>query len=665
MKKLLMLALTVAITYQTFANKIDTAIFTSDFEKQLFLYRLSDSMVPAIQWFVAFQYSKECSSFIDQYNHFVTSLKNETQSYPVKKKLKTIFKNVHEKFFKKYEINSFFNDIFLSGNYNCVTASALYALILSDLKIAYTIRETPSHVYLIADPNHSNFLIETTLAKEGLVQYDNKSIANYIEYLHNNKIISDDEFIRESAETLFKKYFITDKAITIEELAGLQYYNKAVWMNEKSDYPEALKNIEKADLLNHSDQVGYLKSNILLLNLNEESTKKNYNGKNLAKYLLSNSVDKNAKAIGKDYFNMITNEIVINHPDIPKYDQVFSDFKEYADSTSISDFSQVYYFYKGYYLYTQSDLLPALQHLQQAYQINPENIQTRQLVMEIITKRIAQMNGYHNSLKFADKMLTMFPFLQKDKNMKKYFIYLYSHSIAESYKSGKSEISDEYLEKLEALIKESPDMGGDEDQVVQVYNQAASYYYSHGNYAAALKSLERGLKFLPDSWILNERHKSIANHKPNANAQRINKNYSIPAGKPKDKTKYLEAQAYAKLHRDSINAGVAKYLSGKWKANLSKHAESENIVLAFLENNKIRMGINDNIQVVGTWKFNLESGVLSLYYGDFTDEITILVLDISEKTMRGMSFNANGFTRDEEMTMTRLSDNLSPSPPFP
>jgi tetratricopeptide (TPR) repeat protein len=286
--------------------------------------------------------------------------------------------------------------------------------------------------------------------------------------------------------------------------------------------------------------------------------------------------------------------------------------------------------------------------------------------MEIMTKRIVQIKGYHNILKFADKMITMFPFLQKDKNMKNYFIYMYSNSIAESYKSGYSGISDEYLEKLEALIKESPDMSSNEDQVVQVYNQAATYYYSRGDYAAALKSLERGLKFLPDSWILKERHKTIANHKPNAAAQRSNKNLSKFLNRSKNNTKFLEAQAYAKLHRDSINTCVAKYLPGKWKANSpNHHRASENIILTYLENNKIRMAINDNVQVEGTWKFNKENSVLSLNYGDFTDEITILIMDINEKTIRGMAFNANGFIDTEEVTMTRLSENISPSSPTP
>lgn len=648
------------IGFHCFGSKIDTTIFSSDFEKQLFLNKLNDATLNSIEFFLAIDYKNDYSSFINRYERFAESLKKETETYAVKKKLKSVYKDVHAEFFKQYKIESFFNDIFLNGNYNCVGASAMYSLLLTKLNIPHIIKEKPDHVYIIADPENTNFLIETTLPSNGLVEYDKKVMSNYIEYLHGNKIIPDEEFKKESVDALFAKYFLADKTITIKQLAGIQYYNKGVFLYNKSLYADALKNFEKAELLYPSEIIKYIKSSSLLNVLNEEGTTKEYHGKNLAKYLLTNKSNPGAISICQDYFNSITNELVINHPNIQKYDQYFIEFKHFADTAALNEFENTYYFYKAYSLYNHYEFASALQYLKKAYQVNPDNIHTRQLITDIIFKSSGQQKNFHNSSDSIEKQIEYFPFLKKEKSVQNFLIYSYSMAVANAYNENNSNLGNEYLEKLESLSKENQNLDMVEEAITQAYNNIATYFYGKGEYAASIKILDRGLVVLPNSETLKKRRKSISNYKPEANWQvkktnnTLNKPYIL---------KYKDAQAFAKSHSDTINAGTNKYLHGKWKihfsVNSTDHKISINdqyIIVSFQEDNKLITYESSKVQIVGSWKYETSNCTLSLVDPSDKASINILIQKITENHLNGVVTIANFNDDVREIILTKVYD---------
>jgi hypothetical protein len=191
----------------SYASTPDSTLFNSEFERRIFNSLANSAPIDSIDLFIALSYT---SSSKEKVHRFADELKARISQYPVSKKLKTVYKAVHDEFFTKYSLESNFNDIFLNGNYNCLTASALYAVILDRLGIKYTIKQTPVHVYIIADPSNTGYLIETTLPGEKIVQFDDRFKNNYIEYLHNNKIIADSEFRNSSVDVLFEEHYFKD-----------------------------------------------------------------------------------------------------------------------------------------------------------------------------------------------------------------------------------------------------------------------------------------------------------------------------------------------------------------------------------------------------------------------------------------------------------------------
>ena len=205
MKRLFFQLITVSSLFLTYSNSFSQ--YSSKFEDGVFNQFRKDS-ANTYDLLNAVNYKEELyAKGKRQINAHINSLKSQNLHLkPLKKQIQTIYKSSHSKFFSKYEAEAYFNEIFENGNYNCVTASALYALIFDAFNINYAIKETPTHVYLIADTSNLQTLIESTLPGSGVVTYNEKFKKDYIEYLNANKIISDKEYKNSTTEELFRTY---------------------------------------------------------------------------------------------------------------------------------------------------------------------------------------------------------------------------------------------------------------------------------------------------------------------------------------------------------------------------------------------------------------------------------------------------------------------------
>ena len=61
--------------------------------------------------------------------------------------LKVVFGKVHNKFLKHYEDYVSFNDLISRGGYNCLTGTAVYALVLDHFGFDYKVIETNYHIF--------------------------------------------------------------------------------------------------------------------------------------------------------------------------------------------------------------------------------------------------------------------------------------------------------------------------------------------------------------------------------------------------------------------------------------------------------------------------------------------------------------------------------------
>ena len=188
------------------------------------------------------------TSYYDKLEHVIQSF-SEKESKPKreKKRVKFIYNEIHARFLKKYDEKSFFTDIFKNGNYNCVTASAIYSYVFDRLNIPYHVKEAPSHVYLIAYPKTLKIYLETTMpGASGFISPKESEIKKIVDELVSLKLISQQELQSKGYNRAYQEYFYGKESVPKSSLVGMQYYNKSFFDYANNDYKSAYKNITKS-----------------------------------------------------------------------------------------------------------------------------------------------------------------------------------------------------------------------------------------------------------------------------------------------------------------------------------------------------------------------------------------------------------------------------------
>jgi len=133
---------------------------------------------------------------------------------------------------KHYKTNAKFSAIFLSGDYDCVTSTALYGLLLKKLDFRFDIIEFPFHTLLIVHVNGRPILFDGTDPIGGFITDKDQVNERILSYQTDAGQIT---FDQES----FKK-------INLKNLIGLQFYNLSVESFNKRDYSQSKKLLEDA-----------------------------------------------------------------------------------------------------------------------------------------------------------------------------------------------------------------------------------------------------------------------------------------------------------------------------------------------------------------------------------------------------------------------------------
>jgi hypothetical protein len=196
----------------------------------------------------------------DQLQSFIQHLPNKTTSD--EKLLRKIFCRTHRIFLKHYVAYSDFENVFTSGQYDCLTATALFSEVLSELNFSYDIIETNYHIFLIVHTEQGDVLIETTDRYEGFVKGE-EQIAKREEAYRKNDLSAE-----HSKKFQYHYSFNLYQKITGEKLAGLLYFNQAVKAFNQHNWLLSARMLEKAQELYPSPRCEEL-GTILILTVME------------------------------------------------------------------------------------------------------------------------------------------------------------------------------------------------------------------------------------------------------------------------------------------------------------------------------------------------------------------------------------------------------------
>ena len=214
-----------------FTSPIDSALFTG---QDMSLLEKFLAIKPTIS-------NEEIKDYQKRISDFCSEFKKQDLSKNRLKQLKTVFEKTHSVFLKRYREQQFFPSVFENGEYNCVTASMLYVLILEELKLPYAILEEPNHVYVVVYPDEDYIIFETTSPVFSEQQVPLKERKQIVDNGLKYKMITQEEVSEMGMNRAYEELLQTSKRVSLSQLISFQYQNKLVYEACETNFSRCLQ----------------------------------------------------------------------------------------------------------------------------------------------------------------------------------------------------------------------------------------------------------------------------------------------------------------------------------------------------------------------------------------------------------------------------------------
>lgn len=500
------------------AQSIDSLIqlkdiqFKSDYEKKLYYLNFNSSsgkmLLPLFLSYSQKDQAELLHTVTEKLDQELLLLKKFLPDIKSEEKLiRYIHTTIHRNLLNKYVLNIDFDQIFENGTFNCVTATALYSYFLDELKIPYTIREKPSHVYIIAYPNTSKIYMETTVAAQSYIAFNAELEKEFLKSLLISKMITEEELKNTDRSTLFNKHFFSDTDISFRQLAGLHYCNHGILDIDQKNYKSALENFKKGYALYPSKRTEFLLKNTSLILCNSSDYKTDADIQNFITVIRAS----NASSILGDQeqivneFSTITNKQLISDNTEELYTRSYYQIlKELKDSVAVNQIMYIFNYNMAWVKLSKGVFKGVEVYLKEAYTINSKNAHLQNLIGEYIRLKVNNMSDPSLILKLINDVSSSFDFLNTHLPIltMKSNCYLFISKI--NFASDNLNKGEENLQSFQKIIKIFPDIEVNENFTEDAYQAAAGCYFRKGNYSKAKEKFRVGLTYAPSSYKLKD-----------------------------------------------------------------------------------------------------------------------------------------------------------------
>ena len=502
------------------STKLNGVEFSSDFEKNCFEHFINAQQFDTIGLLLSLntktskndvsKLHNELQVFIDRVN---TEGGKKRKNF--KKFADYLFEQVHAQFLKKYQENVTFDKIFSTGTYNCLTASALYALIFERMGIRYQIKETPSHVYIIAEPGSSAILIETTDPTGGYFAPDEKYKKQYVNDLIASKTVTATEVASEGLEATFEKHFYENESINLKQLVGLHYYNAGVALSELNAHKDASSIFEKGYIIYPCQRIGYSMRMAIVSDFEKKGQESFDKIENISLYLKLLKTDTSfhmQEAFVSDFEQLAERQII--QKDNPVYfEKAYILFqKSLKDTSLLKKIEEINWAFHGKAALLKGDFEKGGEYFAKAMQFNPSNVQYNGVVVGVFAKNIAKEIKSRKDIEDVQKQFVDFiekyPHLAEHQSIVMMQGTLLVALTESAFAKGNITDGIPLLQKMEQYVKVHH-LNLDPDYVASPYVKIVMHYINQKNYTEANVWIEKGLTACPECESIPNRLKAL------------------------------------------------------------------------------------------------------------------------------------------------------------
>ena len=164
--------------------------------------------------------------------------------------LRKVFHQTQRTFLNQYDPYSEFNELFTAGKYDCLTATALFSLVLDKLNFKYNIIETNYHIFVMVNTSKGEVLLETTDRFNGFVR-NAKEIQERIGTYRQGVTAG-----TTANRQIYRYHFDLYHTVSPNQLPGLLYYNLAVKAYNEGSLEKCAELLVKAKAVYDSPRIG-------------------------------------------------------------------------------------------------------------------------------------------------------------------------------------------------------------------------------------------------------------------------------------------------------------------------------------------------------------------------------------------------------------------------
>lgn len=485
--------------------------FNSDFEKKVLTRNFKEGDFQPLQLLLSLSNSMtdaKAAEIENQVREIADGIKtSDLAKKKPDKRIKLIYEKVHNPLLRKYELENRFHEIFVNGNYNCVTATALYALVFNALDIPYEIKEEPTHVYLLGYPDKENIIVETTTPLFGYLTFNEEFKLQYVSNLKKQKVIGAED--TRTTNELFNKYYFKNEKISLKELIGLHYMNDALFKKDHDNWREGYAQLEKAFLFYPSQRCRYLLRIFGSQIMAHEKLAPKEKALLVGKLSRLSSSGITPDMIKGEFVNL-TQELLFKENNKSLYQECYQILlSKITDKELAEEINYVYNYESGRAYYNVGNYTKAKPYFEKALVQQPNNLDLGGVFIGVIAQCLRPVENEKGLLDSLHAYKQKYPSLSQFNNFNSLMANATLMNYGRAFDEGHVTEAAKLKESFDALMKEFPAIEINYNVAGKAYSSACTYYFRKGQKVKAREVLMEGLKISPDNFPLRTRLQMI------------------------------------------------------------------------------------------------------------------------------------------------------------
>ncbi|MFW5707129.1 MAG: hypothetical protein ACOC12_04345 [Bacteroidota bacterium] len=416
------------------------------------------------------------------------------------KQISFIFSEIHDEYFQLYTKAPLFSKIFTHGEFNCVTASALFAMAFDYYSIPYDIILLTDHVYLLAYPQQESIVVETTNPLRGAMQsYNQREKLTAVQSLVEMKVVTQEDVNRKGIDRVFSEVYLSEDNPSLHQLIGTMYYNEALQRSDEMLYEDAYELYKKASFM----YPNRITTGLLLMTATETLDRADH--KAPYTYRILGDLEKfipfgiPPDAITRQGVSFLSK--AVNEGNEPLMDSIYNWINlNITREEILEEVKFTYYYNKSLKRINEVRYDEALDILEIAYSIKPYDPHINLMFLDILTWKVTTESGREESYQLIKSIANKYPGLAHSKRFQMLYQGAMLSLINHCYVLEKFDLAENYRSEFE--LKFAPEDVDSRDIIrylEEVYSRAALYYFRYNRISKAKEVVLSGLEYAPES----------------------------------------------------------------------------------------------------------------------------------------------------------------------